>query len=212
MPGIASSGPHYVNNISIHSNTFLWLGLPAIWVGEKGIPVTNVNISNNIFFDSEIYILTDPVEISSDYNLFFDSPDPGPATPWGNECTTGNSICGQDPLFVNYARFVSWDVHLQDGSPAIDAGDPALASIFNLPSPFVDIDGTSRPQDIPGVGTEGPGAYDIGAYEFVEGIPALSPLAQVWNWVKGLLTQETGQAILTGNVVKDIYNKTKEVF
>ncbi len=42
-------------------------------------------------------------------------------------------------------------------------------------------------------------------YEYVS-VPSLSPLAAAWNWVKGLLTQETGQAILTGRVVRDYFS------
>ncbi len=53
-------------------------------------------------------------------------------------------------------------------SPAIDAGDPDLASVVPLPEPFIDMDGGARPADVFGIGTEGPGAYDIGACEFVQ--------------------------------------------
>ena len=42
------------------------------------------------------------------------------------------------------------------GSPVINAGDPNLGTIFSLPSPFVDIDGTTRPLS---------GDHDIGAHE-----------------------------------------------
>jgi hypothetical protein len=186
MPGIASSGPHYVKNISIHSNTFLWLGLPAIWIGEKGIPVTNINIRNNIFFDSDIYILTDPAEISSDYNLFFDSPDPGTATPWINEGS--HSIIGQDPLLADYERFVSWDVHLKSTSPAIDAGDPALASVCNLPTPFLDIDNNNRPQDGDGNSIV---VFDMGAYEYVSGSPDTTPPLPPTNLISTARTENS---------------------
>ena len=58
------------------------------------------------------------------------------------------------------------DFHLKSSSPAIDRGDPQLGSQVTLPSPFKDIDGNTRPFDVPGVGTNGAGAFDIGAYEY----------------------------------------------
>jgi hypothetical protein len=50
------------------------------------------------------------------------------------------------------------DYRLRVGSPCIDAGtDTGLT---------VDLDGNPRPVDVIGTGIDGPGAYDIGAYEF----------------------------------------------
>ncbi len=158
----------YANNINIHSNTFLWTGLPGILIYKTSSshPVTNITIRNNIFFDSDLIIQgVASEEVSSDYNLYFDSPDFGSATPWINEGS--HSIVGQDPKFINYTRFVTWDVHLEATSPAIDAGDPALASVFNLQSPL-DIDDNSRPQDGDGNGSF---LFDIGAYEYVSSDP-----------------------------------------
>jgi hypothetical protein len=157
----------YVNNINIHSNTFLWTGLPGILVirhsGDH--PITNITILNNVFFDSDVSTSgVDPAEVSSNYNLFFDSPEFGTATPWINEGPS--SIIQQDPQFVNYERFVSWDFRLEPTSPAIDAGAPDLAALFNLPTPFLDLDGNTRPFDVPGVGRDGSGAFDIGAHEY----------------------------------------------
>jgi hypothetical protein len=157
----------YVNNINIHSNTFLWTGLPGILVirhsGDH--PITNITVLNNVFFDSDVSTSgVDPAEVSSNYNLFFDSPEFGTATPWINEGPS--SIIQQDPQFVNYERFVSWDFRLKPTSPAIDAGAPDLAALFNLPTPFLDLDGNTRPFDVPGVGRDGSGAFDIGAHEY----------------------------------------------
>ena len=158
----------YIKNLNIHSNTFGWVGYPAIRISDQGdAPITDIDIHNNIFVDAgiDISFVDDVNQVTSNYNLFFNSPDnnvPGndyqEATPWQDECTSGNSICGQDPQFIDYERHVSWDFHLKPTSPAIDAGDD-LSAIFTLPSPFLDIDGTIRPQSL---------GYDIGAYEFVE--------------------------------------------
>ncbi len=76
-----------------------------------------------------------------------------------------NSFFG-DPQFVDYRRHEAWDFQLLPTSSATDTGDPNLGSLFNLPDPFLDLDGAIRPIDIPGVGHEGAGAYDIGAYEY----------------------------------------------
>ena len=59
--------------------------------------------------------------------------------------TDGGGNLGGDPLFVNLGL---GDLHLQTGSPCIDAGTPVALS--------VDFDGNSRPQ---GAG------FDMGAYE-----------------------------------------------
>jgi len=68
---------------------------------------------------------------------------------------TGN--INADPLFANAAR---GDFHLRFGSPCIDTGTSSGA-------PATDIEGKPRPQDIPGVGADGPGvAFDMGAYEY----------------------------------------------
>ncbi len=62
---------------------------------------------------------------------------------------------GNGNLFVDPLIFQ--DGSLYFNSPAIDAGSVVGAT--------QDIDGNPRPVDIPGVGIEGPGAFDIGAYE-----------------------------------------------
>jgi hypothetical protein len=42
-------------------------------------------------------------------------------------------------------------------------------------------------------------------------IPSLSPFTKLWNFLKGLLTRETGNAILTGKVITgNVVNETRE--
>lgn len=60
-----------------------------------------------------------------------------------------------DPVFVNPDV---GDYRLLPNSPCIDAG--------TITSATTDLDGKPRPVDIIGVGTEGAGAFDMGAYEF----------------------------------------------
>jgi hypothetical protein len=47
---------------------------------------------------------------------------------------------------------------------------------------------------------------------FCAGVPSLSPFTQLLNWIKGLLTQETGNAILTGKAILtgNAVNETNE--
>jgi hypothetical protein len=66
--------------------------------------------------------------------------------PSGSDTRFGINLSDRDPLFVD--RSIG-DFRLTEGSPAIDAGDPAIA-------PDVDYDGTPRPQG---------GGVDLGAYE-----------------------------------------------
>jgi hypothetical protein len=102
--------------------------------------------------------------VSSDYNLYY--LHTGDVIAWGgwfgtvSAFQTANRSQEQhsvevDPQFVDSAVE---NFRLKSTSPARDAGDPNLASVVTLPSPYVDIDGHARPQ-----GTR----YDMGAYEYV---------------------------------------------
>ena len=67
----------------------------------------------------------------------------------------GDGNLSENPLFVDPDN---GDFRLQAGSPCIDSASTS--------GPATDLDGNPRPFDVPGVGTEGPGAFDMGAYEF----------------------------------------------
>jgi len=103
----------------------------------------NVVVRNNILVSNGTNITIASgaqAETTVDHNLFYDGNSGG-----------DNAVIG-DPLFVNPSGA---DFHLQEGSPAIDAGS-------SLDAPDNDHDGSPRPQ---GAG------YDIGAYEFQSGQP-----------------------------------------
>ena len=68
---------------------------------------------------------------------------------------SGNGNIDADPLFIDEAN---GDVRLTYNSPAIDSG-----TIIGAPSK--DILGNPRPVDFIGIGTEGPGAVDMGVFE-----------------------------------------------
>jgi parallel beta-helix repeat protein len=106
---------------------------PSIEDGEiTAIEASDVFIGNNIAFASD------------DRPAFtvFPSPERSP----DEVASFGVNLTDADPLFLDGE---SGDFRLQDGSPAIDAGDPDVA-------PAVDYDGAPRPQS---------GGVDLGAYE-----------------------------------------------
>jgi len=125
---------------------------------------TNNHIVNNILMNKgpcgSINVSADSMPgLASDYNMVDDrfSPDDGDRI---MSLARWQSLTGLDghsraskpkDLFVND---VAKDFHLRDGSPAIDAADPAI-------SPQLDIEGTGR--------QVGP-RPDIGAYEAKEGM------------------------------------------
>jgi Concanavalin A-like lectin/glucanases superfamily/Right handed beta helix region/PKD domain len=150
-----------VRNISIHSNTFGWTGYGGIWIFDEDID--GVKIENNIFYGG-ISIDPSAKNVSSDYNLYYNAPAYDiPANEGSHSIKTT-----VDPQFINYTgqNSTAFDFHLKSTSPAIDRGDPQLGSQVTLPSSFKDIDGNVRPFDVAGVGTNGAGAFDMGAYEY----------------------------------------------
>jgi len=72
---------------------------------------------------------------------------------WGGWPGEGN--IDADPLFRDPEND---DFRLRLGSPCIDSASTS--------GPDRDLDGAPRPMDIPGVGRDGPGAFDMGAYEY----------------------------------------------
>ena len=79
-------------------------------------------------------------------------------------CIEGGGYPGEgninvDPLFVDPNN---GDFRLKPESPCIDTGSTI--------GPDDDLDGNPRPVDVPGVGRDGSDAYDMGAYEFQEGV------------------------------------------
>jgi hypothetical protein len=98
-------------------------------------------VKNNIFYNIETsYWFQDTSSIDGDYNLIYNAQPPMVIGP--------HDIFGVDPRFVNPA---SDDFHLQQDSPAIDAG--WATSLVDQ-----DFDRVHRPQM---------GGWDIGAFEFL---------------------------------------------
>lgn len=161
-----------VTNITIRNNLFVRIGKPitsknedrtvqgaewdlkaynnTIYGGMHGISCeidSKCDIKNNIFFNVDYPYLGGGV-MTVGHNLLFHQNKSFKT--WAGQ---GN-IVDKDPLFVALPSSTPLgdlgDLHIKDGSPAIDAG--IALSGFSY-----DIDGISRPQS---------SAWDIGAYEF----------------------------------------------
>ncbi|MCX7013993.1 MAG: hypothetical protein NTW86_15810, partial [Candidatus Sumerlaeota bacterium] len=125
------------------------------------------------------------------YNLFYGNTyaarrysghNPNHDYPTGaqlNGLRGGEGNLDGDPAFANAA---AGDYHLSASSAAIDRGT-------SVPLTW-DLNGALRPVDIPGVGVDGPFAYDIGAceYQFLTPIapPSLSGAADAGGGEVGL--------------------------
>jgi hypothetical protein len=156
-PGFAPMNFHQkrsgdrIDNIAVVHNTFIHPDIRGI--GQYAIALNRVHnaiIQNNIFYNyadgskGNTYILMDSESenITIGYNLVYNDNGVQPAGgPFPND------LWMVDPRFVDYG---SSDYHLQDGSPAIDAGVD-----FGVQ---VDFDGNMRPL---GAG------FDMGAFEYV---------------------------------------------
>jgi hypothetical protein len=83
----------------------------------------------------------------------------------------GEGNISDHPLFVDAAN---GDFHLLPDSPCSDSASTTGRSN--------DLDGNPRPVDIPGVGREGDGAFDMGCYEFqapVVPAPTMKPRSDI---------------------------------
>ena len=69
--------------------------------------------------------------------------------------TGEGNIVNQDPQWVDPEN---GDYRLKLSSPCIDSGSTT--------GPATDLDGNPRPVNVLGIGRDGPGAYDMGCYEF----------------------------------------------
>ncbi len=98
-----------------------------------------------------------PTPSSANFNVAYSIYDPAKVFESGSgSIVNGPGNQNVDPQFVDQA---AGNLHLIQGSPAIDAGDPAAPGAGEL---TVDLDGNARTQDGNGDGTA---VRDIGAFE-----------------------------------------------
>ena len=130
--GICAEG---IYNLKVENNNFVNMGIHGIGFRMyQGIPTTGI-IKNNIFYNAGSNYWSEPgCTLDSGYNLLYKTSGTISASSYPND------LVNIDPKFVDITND---DYHLQNGSPAIDAGDPT----FSIPA-----GGGSR--------------IDIGAYEY----------------------------------------------
>jgi parallel beta-helix repeat protein len=126
-------------------NNIVWENRDGIVVKSTGTRVFSNTVANNI----NCGICNEAANSVIVNNIVYGNG--GLIDDAGSGTTVDNNLLGTDPLFVNAGEN---DFHLQEGSPAIDAG-----SDLSSEGVATDFDGVSRPQG------EG---YDIGAYEYNE--------------------------------------------
>jgi hypothetical protein len=150
--GVSSSSPVVVNNTIVGSGEVgSGYGVYLRSSSDCNPPYcTTGDIINNIVVSYAVGILgSGPITPVIDYNDMWANVTAEYSMPGG--VVLGIHNISLNPLFVDPAI---GDYHLQDGSPCVDAGDPAGVP----PAPSMDIDGNPRP-----VGAR----VDIGADEYV---------------------------------------------
>jgi hypothetical protein len=162
-------------NTLVYNNTVLmatgWSNPAGIWfqpgTGPGNIAKNNIVYATGISGDHALMVIQDNTDVTSDYNLYFNTVSAtysfagGAGYTYYANFAAWKAATGQDahskwadPLFVNSSS----DFHLKSGSPAKDAGvDVGLTSDYEgKPVPF------------------GP-TPDIGAYEYNSGFLKLQP-------------------------------------
>ncbi|HEX8791784.1 MAG TPA: choice-of-anchor Q domain-containing protein [Polyangiaceae bacterium] len=160
------------NNVFAYekNRTGIVVWLPGTSYGtETGTDIGNITIANNVFYENNVLNPggTVGVDVDDEYssgsdpsgadwpsitveNDLFYGTSGGPSVASTPAVTVKNLVEGKDPLFV---APMSFDFHLQSGSPAVGAG-LNLTSLGNA-ALNADFDGKPRPAS---------GAWDVGAY------------------------------------------------
>jgi len=130
-----SSTMHAINNVVIGNGT---TGMAAWSSGAKGSFVNNIVVGNGIATTewvgkkTGLWFNASAASFKVAYNLIYDNQDFDACTggtPEGDPCVPVpfvgiNGNLSEDPKLVG-----GGDLHLQPGSPAIDAGDPAISDL-----------------------------------------------------------------------------------
>ncbi|MCX7017227.1 MAG: right-handed parallel beta-helix repeat-containing protein [Candidatus Sumerlaeota bacterium] len=141
------------------------------------------NAQNGIGYDSLSHVTSknnlfsgNPYAAQSEVNNYPTGADVNASLPGASGNVDG------DPAFVDAA---AGDYHLSPNSAAIDQG-----TTVSLTS---DLDGAPRPVDIPGVGADGPEAFDIGSFEYQDPhAPALDLAGDAGGGLLGMIWSDDG--------------------
>jgi len=156
--GIVASGSstmHAVNNVVLRSGT---TGMAAWSSGVQGSFVNNIVVGNGIAADewvgkkTGVWFNASALSFKLAYNLIYDNKEHDVCTggtPGGVACTAlpfegVNGNLSLDPKLVG-----GDDVHLQPGSPATDAGDPAIKDQDGSSSDLGAYGGPDAPSTLP---------------------------------------------------------------
>jgi hypothetical protein len=150
-----ASNIKYVNNTLFNANVGILIG-----EGDSGATaggIQNSRIFNNIVLDCSYGVLENGTIGTGnlyDHNLVWNCTNPYTLTG-----STATNKISASPGFVNYISTGGGDYHLSVGSASINVG---IASLSGTSAPTIDIDGVTRPVSA---------TWDLGAYEFVTGVP-----------------------------------------
>ncbi|MEZ4273531.1 MAG: right-handed parallel beta-helix repeat-containing protein [Myxococcota bacterium] len=165
--GLQIAGYSTVSNMRIYNNVFAYNGKSGAILWKD---LDEVAFRNNIFYKNALWGIASYAAhgtgVVFDHNIFFGNPQGLIDTTTSSSEPTRSDFAYtrlkeivEDPRFINETS----DYRLSQGSPAIDSGI-ALSDLEE------DMTGVLRPQGL---------GYDIGAFEFTDDIPAVSPPVEI---------------------------------
>jgi hypothetical protein len=164
LTGTGLAQPDIINSVFSGNNN------GSLRVSSIGTVTSLINVRNSIFWNNGFGhgLTTNNADVNVTNSIF----------EFG---FTGEGNLGEDPLFVSQPDPTSTphtdgDVHLQPGSPALEAGDNgAVPAVITI-----DADGLPRFIDSH-TGLAG-GIVDIGAFEYQQAITSTTPIFKTMEW------------------------------
>ena len=164
LTGTGQAQPNIINSVFSGNNN------GSLRVSSIGTEMSNVEVRNSIFCNNGF-----------GHGLKTNNADANVTNSIMENGFFGDGNLSMDPLFVEQPSaqgtpHTDGDVHLQPGSPAIDAGDNGAMPEDIL----VDADGLPRFVDVSS-GNPG-GVIDIGAFEYQQAITSTTPVFKNMDW------------------------------
>lgn len=164
LTGTGLAQPNIINSVFSGNNH------GSLRVSSIGTVTSLITVRNSIFWNNGFGhgLTTSNADVDATNSIF-------------NFGFEGEGNLGVDPLFVsqpdqNSTPTTDGDVHLQPGSPALEAGDnQAVPGVITI-----DADGLPRFIDS-NTGLAG-GIVDIGAFEYQQAITATTPIYKAMEW------------------------------